>query len=72
MALDNIPIYFIAMYLTVFVLLQSQSGQQVIIMELCRGGSLYNIIEMPENGYGLEETEFLNVLIDVSKYKLLF
>lgn len=34
-------------------------------MELCAGGSLYNILEEPENGFGLAENEFLDVLKDV-------
>ncbi len=36
-------------------------------MELCVGGSLYNILEEPENAYGLVETEFLCVLRDVGE-----
>lgn len=31
-------------------------------MELCTGGSLFNILDDPENTYGLEESEFLLVL----------
>ncbi|CAB3368358.1 Hypothetical predicted protein [Cloeon dipterum] len=31
-------------------------------MELCTGGSLFNILDDPENAYGLQEDEFLLVL----------
>ncbi|XP_038211478.1 inhibitor of nuclear factor kappa-B kinase subunit epsilon [Zerene cesonia] len=35
---------------------------KVIVMELCTGGSLFNILDDPENTYGLQEQEFLLVL----------
>lgn len=35
-------------------------------MELCAGGSLYNVLEKPENYYGLEESEFLRFVKDLS------
>ncbi|KAL3288373.1 hypothetical protein HHI36_002821 [Cryptolaemus montrouzieri] len=38
------------------------TGSKVIVMELCTGGSLFNILDDPENTYGLEEKEFLLVL----------
>ena len=28
---------------------------QVIVMELCTGGSLFNLLDDPENSYGLDE-----------------
>ena len=31
-------------------------------MELCTGGSLFNILDDPENTYGLGETDFKFVL----------
>ncbi|XP_033121730.1 serine/threonine-protein kinase TBK1-like [Anneissia japonica] len=40
--------------------------QPVIIMELCMGGSLYSILEEPQNIFGLKEEEFLIVLRDVT------
>lgn len=40
--------------------------QPVLVMELCTGGSLYSMLEDPENSYGLQETEFLKVLGDIS------
>lgn len=42
---------------------EEQDGRgTVIVMELCTGGSLFNILDDPENTYGLAETEFLLVL----------
>ncbi|CAM9877328.1 unnamed protein product [Lampetra fluviatilis] len=43
----------------------NNTKQKVIIMELCSGGSLYTILDEPENAYGLAEGEFLIVLRDV-------
>lgn len=39
-----------------------ESQHKVLVMELCTGGSLFNILDDPVNCYGLEETEFLLVL----------
>lgn len=42
---------------------EEQDGRgNVIVMELCTGGSLFNILDDPENTYGLDEKEFLLVL----------
>ena len=41
---------------------QQEGRGKVIIMELCTGGSLFNILDDPENSNGLEESEFLLVL----------
>ncbi|CAH1116516.1 unnamed protein product [Phaedon cochleariae] len=41
---------------------EQENRGKVIVMELCTGGSLFNILDDPENTYGLEETEFLLVL----------
>ncbi|XP_022080976.1 serine/threonine-protein kinase TBK1-like [Acanthaster planci] len=41
------------------------SKNPVIIMELCTGGSLYNLLDDPRNSYGLEEEEFKRALGDV-------
>uniref|UniRef100_W5N321 Inhibitor of nuclear factor kappa B kinase subunit epsilon n=1 Tax=Lepisosteus oculatus TaxID=7918 RepID=W5N321_LEPOC len=38
------------------------SKQKVLVMEYCSGGSLLNLLEEPENAFGLPETEFLIVL----------
>ena len=40
-------------------------------MELCTGGNLYEVIDAPENAYGLSEQEFLRVMIDVGKSAIL-
>ncbi|XP_060536059.1 serine/threonine-protein kinase TBK1 [Cylas formicarius] len=41
---------------------EQENRGKVIVMELCTGGSLFNILDDPENTYGLEESEFLLVL----------
>ncbi|CAL1534551.1 unnamed protein product [Lymnaea stagnalis] len=40
--------------------------RKVIVMEYCTHGSLYNLLDMPENNYGLSEDELLNVLKQVT------
>lgn len=45
---------------------EDQEGRgKVIVMELCTGGSLFNILDDPENAYGLSELEFMLVLKDL-------
>ena len=34
-------------------------------MELCTGGSLYEVIDSPENAYGLDESQFKQLIYDV-------
>ena len=46
---------------------QRTCQQKVIIMELCTGGSLYEVIDSPENAYGLGENEFKQVIYDVGE-----
>ncbi|CAK1553137.1 unnamed protein product [Leptosia nina] len=41
---------------------EQEDRGKVIVMELCTGGSLFNILDDPENTYGLQEQEFLLVL----------
>lgn len=41
---------------------ETESQHKILIMELCTGGSLFNILDDPANSYGLEESEFLLVL----------
>lgn len=41
---------------------EQENRGKVIVMELCTGGSLFNILDDPENTYGLEESEFMLVL----------
>ncbi|KAM6927185.1 inhibitor of nuclear factor kappa-B kinase subunit epsilon [Xenentodon cancila] len=38
------------------------SKEKVLVMEYCSGGSLLNLLDEPENAFGLPETEFLTVL----------
>lgn len=46
---------------------EEQEGRgKVIVMELCTGGSLFNILDDPEHTYGLPEEEFLLVLEHLS------
>ena len=40
---------------------------RVIVMELCTGGSLQEILDSPENGYGLGEVDFTKLISDLSK-----
>lgn len=41
---------------------QGSSKQKVLVMEYCSSGSLLNMLEDPENAFGLSEAEFLIVL----------
>ncbi|KAB1258945.1 Inhibitor of nuclear factor kappa-B kinase subunit epsilon [Camelus dromedarius] len=43
------------------------SRQKVLVMEYCSSGSLLNVLESPENAFGLPEDEFLVVLRCVGK-----
>ena len=45
---------------------EKRSKFNVIIMELCTGGSLYDVIDSPDNAYGLNENEFKQVMSDVA------
>ena len=46
---------------------EEQEGRgKVIVMELCTGGSLFNLLDDPENSYGLDEDEFSLVLSHLS------
>ncbi len=47
---------------------QRTMKSNVIVMELCTGGSLYEVIDSPENAYGLNEQEFRQVIHDVGEY----
>lgn len=46
----------------VYELFQRATRDKVIVMELCTGGSLFNILEDPKNSFGLPDKEFLLVL----------
>lgn len=41
-------------------------------MELCNGGSLYEVIDSPENAMGLDEVQFKRVVSDVGKCALIW
>lgn len=41
---------------------ENETQHKVLCMELCTGGSLFNILDKPVNSYGLDETEFMTVL----------
>ncbi|GFS66809.1 hypothetical protein TNIN_371211 [Trichonephila inaurata madagascariensis] len=43
-----------------------ESQKKIIVMELCDAGSLFTILDDPENTNGLEEEEFHRVLKDLS------
>eukprot|EP00058_Branchiostoma_floridae_P022237 XP_002607727.1 hypothetical protein BRAFLDRAFT_123253 [Branchiostoma floridae] len=45
---------------------EPSTRQKVIVMEICTGGSLYTILDEPENAYGLHEEEFKLVMKDVA------
>ncbi|XP_074644111.1 serine/threonine-protein kinase TBK1-like [Tubulanus polymorphus] len=45
---------------------ENSDHSKVIIMELCTGGSLFTLLDDPDNGYGMDEDEFLLVLDHVT------
>ena len=47
---------------------QTRSPDEVVIMELCEGGSLQHVLDQPENYYGLPEEEFMLVFEHISKF----
>lgn len=49
----------------------SMGNREALLIEYCNGGSLHNVLELPENRYGLSEDEFTLVfkhLINALKY----
>jgi TANK-binding kinase 1 len=40
---------------------QSLGNREALLIEYCNGGSLHNVLESPENRYGLMEDEFMLV-----------
>lgn len=48
--------------------IQNESHHKVLIMELCTGGSLFNILDDPVNYYGLDEKEFIAVLKHLGRH----
>lgn len=59
-------------YINEYAFFQSNTRTKVIIMELCTGGSLFNMLDNPENAFGIPEKEFFNVLIDIGECSLQF
>ncbi|KAK3706246.1 hypothetical protein RRG08_056465 [Elysia crispata] len=45
---------------------ETPRSTKVIVMEYCPHGSLYSLLEQPENNFGLAEDEFLRVLTQVT------
>uniref|UniRef100_A0A3Q2DRI8 Inhibitor of nuclear factor kappa B kinase subunit epsilon n=1 Tax=Cyprinodon variegatus TaxID=28743 RepID=A0A3Q2DRI8_CYPVA len=45
-----------------------ETKQKVLVMEYCSGGSLLNLLEDPENAFGLPEAEFLTVLQCIGRF----
>jgi len=41
--------------------LQSSDNREALLIEYCNGGSLNNVLELPENRYGLPEDDFMLV-----------
>lgn len=40
---------------------QSLTNRDALLIEYCNGGSLHNVLEIPENRYGLREDDFMLV-----------
>lgn len=51
------------------LIFQDVNNHKVIVMELSQHGSLYTLLDDPENSLGLEEEEFVIVLKDLSMIK---
>ena len=47
---------------------QGGTNHEVLVMEYCSGGSLYNMLEQPHYAYGFPEEEFLLFLSHTSRY----
>ena len=55
--------------LLAFLFSQLRTQNEIIVMELCSGGSLFTMLENPSNAYGFQEDEFKQVVKDVGKCK---
>ena len=49
---------------------QIRSQNEIIVMELCSGGSLFTLLESPANAYGFQEDDFKQVVKDVGRYSM--
>ncbi len=47
---------------------QTYTKEECVVMELCKGGSLYSILEKPKHYFGLPEMEVLAVLTCLGMY----
>lgn len=59
--------YYTIPYIPAVHGLQRNTRNTVIVMELCNAGSLYEVVDAPENAFGLEETQFKQVISDVGE-----
>ncbi|KAL4226441.1 hypothetical protein ACF0H5_014424 [Mactra antiquata] len=46
---------------------ESATGNEVLVMEYCSGGSLYSMLEQPQYAYGFPESEFLLFLRHIAE-----
>lgn len=47
--------------------IQTRTGEHVLIMENCEGGSLYSKLREPEYYFGLPEEDLLRLIIQISE-----
>ena len=63
----NICVYILSIQCPGLVLLQVDSPDRAIVMEYCPMGSLFDVLQEPENYFGLDEREFLLLLDNVGQ-----
>lgn len=49
---------------------QTRTGEYVLIMENCEGGSLYSKLREPEFYFGLPEDDLLSLIIQISELNI--
>ena len=47
--------------------IQENTGSYVMAMELCNGGSLFDVIDSAQYAFGLDENQFKRVVSDVGE-----
>ena len=62
-----IAVIVIIIIVIIVIVIQLKYHNKVIIMEMCTGSSLYEVIDSPDNAYGLAETDFKQVIYDVGE-----
>ena len=65
---ESFFISFLSLLLVFFLMKwfpQLRTQNEIIVMELCSGGSLFTMLENPTNAYGFQEEEFKQVVKDV-------